>query len=273
MRVFRNRPEYRFEGRLHEQIGHRLPGYLPERLEQTAVRVEHYGYLGAVRDAKEKSRRNIELLLAQQAESPPTAFLHFNLGSEYAAAGDGPAALREFERAWEMVEREGDQRRATSSCRRLSRGWSSRCGSAAGRRTRSNAPATGSRGSRTSPISCSSRRVRRWRSAARGGDRLLRTLHRAGRRAVALHRHGWLRHLPAAHRARRAASRPRRARGRRAAARLVPDEPPGLLRHDASVRAALLRRRQRCRGGRRARSSGACRADADDSLHAGHRAL
>ena len=104
LRVFRNRPEYRFEGRLHEQIGHRLPGYLPERIEQTAVRLEHYGYLGVVRDAKEKSRRNIELLRAQQAESPPSAFMHFNLGSEYAASGDGPAALREFEAAWQMVE-------------------------------------------------------------------------------------------------------------------------------------------------------------------------
>ncbi len=106
LRIFRNRPEYRFEGRLHEQIGQRLPGYLPERIEQTLVRLEHYGYLGAVRDAKGKSRRNIELLRAQQAESPPSAFLHFNLGSEYAAAGDGTEALREFEAAWEMVENE-----------------------------------------------------------------------------------------------------------------------------------------------------------------------
>ena len=62
------------------------------------MRIEHYGYLGSVRDAKEKSQRNIELLRAQQAESPPTPFLHFNLGSEYAAADDAPAALAEFER-------------------------------------------------------------------------------------------------------------------------------------------------------------------------------
>src|SRR5205807_3806441 len=108
LRVFRNRPEYRFEGRLHEQIAHQLPAYLPERLEQTAVRIEHYGYLGAVRDAKEKSRRNIELLLAQRAESPPTPFLHFNLGSEHAAAGDAQAALTEFERAWSMIQADSD---------------------------------------------------------------------------------------------------------------------------------------------------------------------
>ena len=106
LRLFRNRPEYRFEGRLHEQIAHHLPSYALERIEHTSVRVEHYGYLGIVRDAKEKSQRNIDLLLAQQAESPPTPFLHFNLGSEYAAAGDAPAALAEFELAWSMIERD-----------------------------------------------------------------------------------------------------------------------------------------------------------------------
>ena len=107
LRVFRNRPQYRFEGRLHEQISQHLPAGLPERIEQTAIRVEHYGYLGAVRDTKEKSRRNIELLLAQRAENPrPTPFLHFNLGSEYAAAGDAGAALVEFEAAWRLVTEE-----------------------------------------------------------------------------------------------------------------------------------------------------------------------
>jgi tetratricopeptide (TPR) repeat protein len=104
LRVLRNRPEYRFEGRLHEQIAKCLPGYLPERLETTGVRIDHYGYLGAVRDSREKSRRNIELLRLQQAESEPTPFLHFNLGSEYAAAGDHAAALEELERAWTLLD-------------------------------------------------------------------------------------------------------------------------------------------------------------------------
>jgi tetratricopeptide (TPR) repeat protein len=104
LRLFRNRPQYRFEGRLHEQIAHCLPGYLPERVEASGVRIEHYGYLGAVRDSREKSSRNIELLRLQQAESPPTPFLHYNLGSEYAAAGEPQAALAEFERAWTMLQ-------------------------------------------------------------------------------------------------------------------------------------------------------------------------
>jgi glycosyltransferase involved in cell wall biosynthesis/thioredoxin-like negative regulator of GroEL len=103
LRVFRNRPEYRFEGRLHEQIAGSLPTYLPERFEATGVRIEHYGFLGVVRDGREKSLRNIELLQLQQAESAPSAFLHFNLGSEYAAAGDAAAALAELERSWELL--------------------------------------------------------------------------------------------------------------------------------------------------------------------------
>lgn len=109
LRLFRNRPEYRFEGRLHEQIAHRLPAGLPERLEPTPIRVDHYGYLGAVRDAKEKSRRNIELLRRQLADSGTTPFLCFNLGSELAAAGDAEAAREQFERAWELLE--GDPQR------------------------------------------------------------------------------------------------------------------------------------------------------------------
>ena len=109
MRVFRNRPNYRFEGRLHEQIAHNLPTYAAGRIEQSSVRVEHYGYLGAVRDAKEKSRRNLELLKVQQAESGPSAFIHFNLGTEYAAIGDHRSALAEFERAWNLIQANGEE--------------------------------------------------------------------------------------------------------------------------------------------------------------------
>jgi tetratricopeptide (TPR) repeat protein len=103
MRVFRNRPEYRFEGRIHEQIAQHLPSYLPERQERTTVRVEHFGYLGAVRDTKDKTNRNLELLERQVAEGDDTPFLHYNLGSEYAATGDAPRALTHLARAWRAV--------------------------------------------------------------------------------------------------------------------------------------------------------------------------
>ncbi len=104
LRIFRNRPEYRFEGRVHEQIGNRLPLYLPERVERTEVRVEHFGYLGSVRERRAKSSRNIELLRMQLREQPADAFLHFNLGSEHAVAGDAQAAVLELERSWALLK-------------------------------------------------------------------------------------------------------------------------------------------------------------------------
>ncbi len=110
LRVFRARPEYRFTGALHEQIAATLPLHLPERIEATDIRVEHFGYLGAVRDAKEKSRRNVELLLQQRDAGQADPFLHYNLGSEYGAIGDARAALAEFERAWELIEHDPQQR-------------------------------------------------------------------------------------------------------------------------------------------------------------------
>ena len=109
LRMFRNRPEYRFKDRIHEQIAHALPANMPERLEQPSVRIEHYGYLGAVRDAKEKSRRNIELLERQLADGETSPFLCFNLGSEYAAAGDAIAALAQFQEAWELLSEDPER--------------------------------------------------------------------------------------------------------------------------------------------------------------------
>src|SRR3954469_15272586 len=104
LRVFRNRPEYRFEGRLHEQFAHNLPGYLGERVAHTQVRVEHYGYLGVVRDKKDKAKRNLELLERQSAEGLDTAYHKFNLGSEYLALGDWQKAADFLVRSWSEME-------------------------------------------------------------------------------------------------------------------------------------------------------------------------
>src|SRR4051812_29993596 len=104
LRMFRNRPEYRFKNRLHEQMAYALPGYLTERLEYTQLRIEHYGYLGVVRDAKDKSRRNLELLEQQVADGQESAFQSFNLGSEYLALAELQTAVGHFDKAWEMLE-------------------------------------------------------------------------------------------------------------------------------------------------------------------------
>jgi glycosyltransferase involved in cell wall biosynthesis/Tfp pilus assembly protein PilF len=106
LRLIRNRPEYRFHGRLHEQIAAALPAGLPELLTRSTVRIMHYGYLGAVRESKDKSRRNLEILEQQRREQEPTPFLLFNLGSEYLALQENERACAAFDEVWELISSE-----------------------------------------------------------------------------------------------------------------------------------------------------------------------
>lgn len=110
LRIFRNRPEYRFKDRIHEQIAYALPA-IPERFETSTVRIDHFGYLGVVREERDKSRRNIELLEQQIAEGNSSAFVEFNLGSEYLAIDEPLSARRHLQVAWERLENDPDRTR------------------------------------------------------------------------------------------------------------------------------------------------------------------
>ncbi len=106
LRIWRNRPQYRFTGRIHEQKTHTMPTYLPERFEATRIRVRHYGYLNQRIASKDKSRRNIELL-EQEAQEARTPFTDYNLGSEYLVLGDHAEARKHLDRAWEALREQG----------------------------------------------------------------------------------------------------------------------------------------------------------------------
>ncbi|MFT4034426.1 MAG: glycosyltransferase [Patulibacter sp.] len=112
LKMFRNRPEYRFRDRIHEQIGYALPGYLlNERFEQVDVRIEHYGYLGHVRRDRSKADRNLTLLRSQLDSGADQPFLHYNLGSEYSAIASNEAqaqALHHFRVAYQLLIAEGN---------------------------------------------------------------------------------------------------------------------------------------------------------------------
>ena len=105
MRVFKRKPDYRFEGRIHEQKTQAMPTFLPERFETTEIRIMHYGYLKSRITAKEKSRRNIELLAVEALEAPGP-FVDFNLGSEYMAVGEFATARTYLDRGWDLLRRE-----------------------------------------------------------------------------------------------------------------------------------------------------------------------
>jgi tetratricopeptide (TPR) repeat protein len=110
MRLVRHRPDRRFTGRLHEQLGG-IPSYLAERREISTVRIEHFGYLGDVREDKDKATRNRAILDLEFADGDVTPFMRFNLGMEHVAAGDHAGAVEHLERAW--TELEADPESAT----------------------------------------------------------------------------------------------------------------------------------------------------------------
>jgi GT2 family glycosyltransferase/glycosyltransferase involved in cell wall biosynthesis/tetratricopeptide (TPR) repeat protein len=100
MRLFRNRPEYRFVGRIHEQHTHEMPLHLPERFEVADLHVLHHGY-GAERvAAREKGDRNRSLLELEVAENAGDPFTLFNLGTEHLGAGRAAEAAELLSAAW-----------------------------------------------------------------------------------------------------------------------------------------------------------------------------
>jgi tetratricopeptide (TPR) repeat protein len=103
MRLFQRRPEYRWHGIVHEQVAWALPTWLPDRMQHTNVRVDHYGYLAAVVADRDKQARNLELLMSQVEAGERTAFTCFNIGTEHGAMGDWTTARGWLEEALERA--------------------------------------------------------------------------------------------------------------------------------------------------------------------------
>lgn len=97
LRAFKNRPEYRFVGKMHEQVItsiQNLKGI--ESIGETPVQIYHYGYDPKVSDADEKSRRNLEILLSYD-EKDKDGYYYYVLGNEYARVDDYKEALRIYD--------------------------------------------------------------------------------------------------------------------------------------------------------------------------------
>jgi glycosyltransferase involved in cell wall biosynthesis/Flp pilus assembly protein TadD len=106
LRLWRNRPPYRFTGAIHEQIRVHMPVDLPERFAISSLRIRHYGYLKSRIDERNKHERNLKLLEQELATNPSSAFTHFNLGTEYVSIGDAPKASTHLEESFRLLQRE-----------------------------------------------------------------------------------------------------------------------------------------------------------------------
>lgn len=91
-RLFRNRPAYRYEGVIHEQV---LPSIRRSggRVVTTDLHLLHYGYLTrAAQGGRDRAERNLRLLDRAVAGAPDDAYLHAQLGGTLKASGrDGEA--------------------------------------------------------------------------------------------------------------------------------------------------------------------------------------
>ena len=97
LRLFRNRPEHRYRGLIHEQP--QVPGPA-----LTDVRIHHWGYLPETYARRRKAERNEGLLLKALAAQPDDPYLLYSLAALRYAAGDFGEADRVMSRALELIE-------------------------------------------------------------------------------------------------------------------------------------------------------------------------
>jgi len=91
-RLFRNRPEYRYEQPIHEQIRPAIERH-GGRVLGSPLTILHHGYAEPTGKGKTpRAIRNLELLQKALAASPSDPYLHYQLGATYKALGNKAAA-------------------------------------------------------------------------------------------------------------------------------------------------------------------------------------
>lgn len=96
VRFFKKRKEYKFEGKLHEQITpsiYKRNG--PDCIRETNIRLYHYGYDKNLVDVSSKIQRNLKILHSFD-EKDKDGFYYYNLGTEYYRCEDYKNALNYY---------------------------------------------------------------------------------------------------------------------------------------------------------------------------------
>ncbi|MEW9700326.1 glycosyltransferase [Paenibacillus sp. SI8] len=105
LRLFRNKPAYRYVGRIHEQIVQPILSANPSaQLLYSNIQLNHGGYLPEIVQKKNKIKRNMELLQQELAYTDNESFHRYNLGVEYMRVGDYAKALEQFRLSRTVVD-------------------------------------------------------------------------------------------------------------------------------------------------------------------------
>ena len=81
-RIFKNNGNFKYEGRIHEQVKYINAGLKVGGFATIDVGFFHTGYLRTEREEKQKNKRNLEILSAAANEEPESMFSLFNLANE-----------------------------------------------------------------------------------------------------------------------------------------------------------------------------------------------
>lgn len=102
-RLFRNRPDIRFEGIIHEQA---LPSAQRTGVpvQSSLARIVHRGYLDKYLVERDKYRRNLAILLKQAELQPDEPYVYFNLGQTYKLLERYDESEKAYQRSIALLE-------------------------------------------------------------------------------------------------------------------------------------------------------------------------
>ncbi|AZO93809.1 glycosyltransferase [Halocella sp. SP3-1] len=107
LRLFRNKKDYYYQGRIHEQV---LPQILKKnpfsKIGYTDLLINHYGYTSQMVEQKKKIERNIGILQLELKHNPKNPFMRFNLGNEYYRQGEYKLAIWQYRAVLESIDKQ-----------------------------------------------------------------------------------------------------------------------------------------------------------------------
>ncbi|MGB5823285.1 MAG: glycosyltransferase [Proteocatella sp.] len=97
-RIFRNRPDFRYTGAVHNQPSHKLP------YQEIPATLIHYGYISTDKELMEKKfKRTGEILRAELEKDPGNIYYWYQLSVTYSMHKDDNLAIEPIEKAYSLA--------------------------------------------------------------------------------------------------------------------------------------------------------------------------
>ncbi len=94
-RLFKNHPDLKFSGRVHEQIVESLKG-LNFKTQNSNIKILHLGYDIPKAELEKKAKRNLALLL-KEFKTKPTIYVAFQIAQSYGVLEDSKNVIKYFD--------------------------------------------------------------------------------------------------------------------------------------------------------------------------------